>query len=433
MLTTRPAIRQWALGAGAAIGAVALFAGCSSTDGSEENGATDLPGTREGAAADSRNPEPEETAGPRPRIVATYDGGLLTLDANTLEVVDDASLDGFLRVNSAGDGRTVFVSTTGGFRAFDAGTWSIPHGDHSHSYIAPPHLTEAMYPGSEPGHVVSHSGKTTLFSDGDGRIQVLDTEKLRSGEQPEAEVLEVEEAHHGVAVALPGDTMLETVGTETERSGARVLDAHGHEIAATSACPGVHGETAAAGGHIALGCENGIVVWDGETFTKVDSPDGYGRIGTQSGTEDSAVVLGDYKTDRDNEHEHPTRISLTDTESKSMRIVDIGTSYSFRSLGRGPDGEALVLGTDGKLHVLDPRSGEETRAFDVVSPWTEPERWQEPRPTLLVIGSTAYVTDPGKSTIHAVDLASGNSRTAAAPLPRGLNELAAADGEASWE
>ena len=29
----------------------------------------------------------------------------------------------------------------------------------------------------------------------------------------------------------------------------------------------------------------------------------------------------------------------------TIRLVDIGTSYTFRSLARGPEGEALVLGT----------------------------------------------------------------------------------------
>ncbi len=43
------------------------------------------------------------------RIVLTYDGGLLTLDQD-LRVVADDSIDGFTRVNPAGDGRHVLVT-----------------------------------------------------------------------------------------------------------------------------------------------------------------------------------------------------------------------------------------------------------------------------------------------------------------------------------
>jgi hypothetical protein len=87
--------------------------------------------------------------------------------------------------------------------------------------------------------------------------------------------------------------------------------------------------------------------------------------------------------------------------------VDLGASYSFRSLGRGPAGEALVLGTDGALHVIDPATGQVTAAISVVGAWAEPDAWQDPRPTLFVQGSTAYVTEPATSRIHAVDLKSG--------------------------
>ena len=87
--------------------------------------------------------------------------------------------------------------------------------------------------------------------------------------------------------------------------------------------------------------------------------------------------------------------------------MDLGVSYSFRSLGRGPAGEALVLGTDGALHVIDPLDGRVTADIPVVGAWEEPEVWQDPRPALFVLGSKAYVTEPATSSIHAVDLKTG--------------------------
>ncbi len=139
----------------------------------------------------------------------------------------------------------------------------------------------------------------------------------------------------------------------------------------------------------------------------MQSPDAYGRIGNQAGSEASPVVLGDYKTDPDAELERPTRVALVDTRTAQLRLVDLPASYSFRSLGRGEDGEALVLGTDGALHVIDPETGTLERSVPVVAPWEEPLEWQQPRPTLHVLDGTAYVTEPATRQVHAVDVVTG--------------------------
>jgi hypothetical protein len=88
-------------------------------------------------------------------------------------------------------------------------------------------------------------------------------------------------------------------------------------------------------------------------------------------------------------------------------LVELGTSYTFRSLQRGPQGEALVLGTDGAIHVIDPITGTVTNKIAVIGEWSEPEDWQEARPALFVEDSTAYVSDPANKKLFAVDLAAG--------------------------
>ncbi|MER7474792.1 hypothetical protein [Micromonospora sp. NPDC000018] len=84
-----------------------------------------------------------------------------------------------------------------------------------------------------------------------------------------------------------------------------------------------------------------------------------------------------------------------------------GVSYSFRSLARGPKGEGLILGTDGKLHVVDPATGTFTSAWPVVAAWKEPMNWQEPRPALFVRGDAAYITEPATKKVHRLDLTTG--------------------------
>lgn len=114
-------------------------------------------------------------------------------------------------------------------------------------------------------------------------------------------------------------------------------------------------------------------------------------------------MLGDYKTDPDAELERPTRISLTNTDTAELTLVDLPSSYSFRSLERDDDGNALVLGTDGNLHIIDPVTATITASVPVTQPWEEPTEWQQPRPTVRYLDGMAYVTDPATKRIVAVD------------------------------
>lgn len=340
-------------------------------------------------------------------IVTTYDGGILVLDGKTLDVAEDIPLPGFNRLNPAGDAEHVMVSTSSGFRVLDA---------------VQAQLTDVQFPAPKPGHVVRNAGRTVLFSDGTGEVTSFDTAELAGG-KPETDQHTAAEPHHGVAVELSNGQMVLSIGNEEERTGIAVLDEHRHEIARNEDCPGVHGEAVAQGEAVVIGCENGVLVYRDGEITKVTSPTPYGRIGNQAGSEHSPVVLGDYKQDEDAELERPQQVSLIDTADSSLKLVDLGTSYTFRSLARGPGGEALVLGTDGQLHVIDPDEARVVRSVPVIGQWEEPLEWQQPRPALFVRGGTAYVTDPAEREIHAVDIASGE-KTDTGALPEAPNEIA---------
>ncbi|GAB2633102.1 zinc metallochaperone AztD [Prescottella soli] len=411
MIRIDPTPRRLTLAASVATCA-ALLAGCSGTgDGTET--AT--------AGAQTTTSKPFQARAATPRLALTYDGGILVLDAETLSVVGESEIDGFNRLNPAGDERHVIVSTEGGFRVLDTGTWSEAHDDHAHHYTTAPALTDVTFDADKPGHVVRHAGRTVLFDDGTGRVESFDPAALEDG-RPETSSFTTPHAHHGVAVELADGRLITTVGDEKTRTGIVVYDAARTEIARSEQCPGVHGEAVAADEAVVFGCQDGLLIYRDGAITKVTSPDPYGRIGNQAGSEDSAVVLGDYKSDPNAELERPQRVSLTDTATGELRLVDLGTSYTFRSLGRGPFGEALVLGTDGALHVIDPATGAVARRVPVIAPWTEPEKWQSPRPALFVQGFTAYVTDPATNRIHAVDVEKGEV-TATAELPHTPDEI----------
>lgn len=337
-----------------------------------------------------------------PRLVTTYDGGIKVLDGESFEVLGDFPMDGFNRVNAAGDGRHVIISTSEGFKVLDTGVWS----DGDTHYAQDPAMTDIAFPTSKPGHVVRHDGKTILFSDGTGEVTIFESDDLAGG-QPKTETHKAEEAHHGVAVELANGELVLTLGNDTERPGIVVFDKDGKEVTRNEDCPGVHGEATAADEAVVIGCETGVLIYSDGGITKLESPTEYGRIGNQAGSEESAVTLGDYKQDKDAELERPEQISLINTKTKQLTLVDLGTSYSFRSLARGSHGEALVLGTDGALHVIDPDKATVTQSIPVVAPWEEPLKWQEARPTIFVQGHTAFITDPSTNAIHAVDIESG--------------------------
>jgi DNA-binding beta-propeller fold protein YncE len=372
-----------------------------------------------------------EASGPQPRLALTYDGGIMVVDATSLEVVADLPIEGFNRVNPAGDGRHVYVSTTGGWAVLDLGTYTQPHGDHTHSYTSEPQLTDVLVDADTPGHVVNHDGKTALFDDGTGNVTVLDTaaltEQVEAGSLDPLSTYTTDEAHHGVAVPLADDTMFVTVGDEESRSGAMVIDAYGNVIASSDECPGIHGETTVGSDLVLAGCEDGALLSHGDHFHKITSPDDFGRIGNAFTATDSNVVLGDYKTDPDGGN-GLTQISLIDTVDEEIQLVDTGSTYTWRGLARGEDGEALVLGTDGVLRVFDADSGELIREIEVTDEWEVPEEWQTAHPAITQHRGYVYVTNPDTSEVSVVDYTSGEV-TQTATLPHASNELALVSGD----
>ncbi|MDF2555953.1 MAG: hypothetical protein K0R60_1848 [Microbacterium sp.] len=335
------------------------------------------------------------------------------LGGDELEVIGDFDSEDFIRLNAAGDGRHVMVTTSEGFQLLD---------------VQQPELTDLVVPAAAAGHVVVHGGKTVLYDDATSDTTIFDTAALGSlsGELPDAEVIPGVEAHHGVSVELEDGTLLTTVGGEAGRTGIRVLDANRAEIASNADCPGVHGEGTAEGERVVFGCENGAIIYDGGEITKVTSPDSYGRIGNAFVAEDSPLVVMDYKDDPDAEGYLLRNIALVDTEAKSLTKVALpaGVEYTFRGIARGPSAEAVLIGTDGSLHWIDPATGGVTKSLPVVDPWEGPAEWQAPHPAVKVAGDIAYITDPADSELIAVDLTTGEI-VQTVTLPHVPNEIAA--------
>jgi hypothetical protein len=341
------------------------------------------------------------------RVALSYPGGIVVLDGETLEVVGDVDSEEFTRLNSAGDGRHVMVTTSAGFQVLDAGTAQDE-----------PVLTDLVFPAEKAGHVVVHGGKTVLYADGTSDTTVFDTDALLAStdELPETETIPGVEAHHGVSIVLEDGSFVTTVGNADGRTGIVVKDRSGATVAESADCPGVHGEGTAQDEVVVFGCENGALIFDDGEITKLDAPDQpYGRTGNLFVSETSPLVIGDYKDDRDAEGYLLNRIALIDTAAKTQTVVDMpeGAEYTFRDLARGPGDLGYILASDGSIHVFDPEAGAFTDAFPVIDAWEGPAEWQDAHPAIKVSGDIAYVTEPAKNMVHAVDLTTGEVLTSA--------------------
>ncbi|WP_317229637.1 zinc metallochaperone AztD [Clavibacter sp. MX14-G9D] len=389
-----------------ALGLAATLAACS----------TPAP---EGSASSEAPAGSGEAAGSR--VAVSYEGGILVLDGDTLETVADLDSEEFTRLNPAGDGRHVMVTMSEGFQVLDTAAGSADEAE----------LTDTVFEADTPGHVVRHAGRTILYADGTSDTTVFDTAALAAADGlPETETIEGVEAHHGVSIVLEDGTFLTTVGNADGRDGVEARDESGAVIARTDQCPGVHGEGTASGEAVVFGCEDGAILYADGAFTKLPAPDQpYGRMGNAYVSETSPVVVGDYKDDPDLEGYLLDAVTLIDTDTRTLRVVDLpeGVGYTFRDVARGPDDMAYIIGSDGAIHVLDPETGELTDAFPVIDAWESPVEWQDPHPAIVVADGVGYVTEPATQEIHAVDLTTGEV-LASSTLEVTPNEMAVAAG-----
>ncbi len=393
---SRPLTRTPAL-TGFAVLATALLAACGGADASSETETA----TR---SEETRSAEPTQTDHAEPRAVVAYPDHVAVMDAEQLTDIASFDVKNTPYLAPAADGRHVFAlqHTEKLVRVVDAGSWTESHGDHGHSYVVEPSRPDLELKGTSY-HAVSDDERTVVWDDDAGNFDVVEKSDLEDG-TAQPKTIDLKDAHHGVAVPLHGGGYLASFSADKEAAGVEVLDADGKEVDKYDGCPHLHGEAHLGESGYAFGCADGIMVVDDTGARKIASPVPGAGTGHLIGDGSSPVLAGTLSSEADD----PTlanKIALYDTAAGSAKVVDLGVAFSRLA---SAEGNAVVIGTDGNLHVVNLASGE-IKVVPAIAAWTAPEDFLEPRPQIALAGDQVWVTDPMAKKIVVVDLTSGET------------------------
>jgi len=291
---------------------------------------------------------------PQLRLVAlSADGALTAFDPATEESVVLA--DGVEATRLVTDGRYVAASADdGSVTLVDGGAWTVPHGDHSHYYLADPRVVAE--PGDLDGgagageaRVASSASLTAVSFDGSGRGVVLDGEALADGERDELGRVD-DLGAEGVLVPL-GGAVVASVATGDAGEGVadavQVVTPQGDPVdGARASCPGLRGASATRVG-VVVGCSDGaLLVTEGEADA---GPGGSSGEGEGAGNASSGSDTADASDASDGA---PAVTIERIPYPEGTAPADVATSFEQRP---GRPALAAVAGTRGAW-LLDARA-----------------------------------------------------------------------------
>jgi hypothetical protein len=132
------------------------------------------------------------------------------------------------------------------------------HGDHQHWITAKPELSAPISSGQKPSHANPGSGKLAIFYDGEGLARIYNPTAPN-----ETTAIKANAAHHGLAVPLPRQRFLVTVGAPEGSlpEATQLVDASNTLLQRSPPCVKQHGDASFGAWHV-FGCANGLLVWD---------------------------------------------------------------------------------------------------------------------------------------------------------------------------
>jgi hypothetical protein len=166
-----------------------------------------------------------------------------------------------------------------------------------------PALMPATASGERPVHFNMDAARVAVFWDGTGAATLHDAAAAATGDLAPIMTIETGAPHHGVAVPV-GDFTIATVAPEGEGlpDVLAVLGPDGAELSRVD-CLNLHGE-GKAGGFIAVGCEDGVAIFDtsvtppaGRFVSYPDEVPAEGMIRQLLGPRDTMALVGNWGAD----------------------------------------------------------------------------------------------------------------------------------------
>ena len=340
-------------------------------------------------------------------IVNDYESGMVQIiDLRTNEVIADFELSAAAALYPSASGRYAFaVQTNGGVtNVIDSGVSAVPHDDHFHTEYGSPALLGVEIDGTRPVHYTPHHDQIAIFHDGDGAATIFTEEGLFTGE---TFTVTTARPHHGVAVPMGDIVLISSPNMEDMNAplpvGIDVMTLEGEIVQSFPECPGLHGEAAYSDTGVAFGCADGVLLVerDGETFVSrkvanpTDNPDL--RTGTLYAVEGGAYLIGNYGQNT---------VVRVDPVAGTSEIVIEAPVRVWRFSFHGEDPSKLVaLTIDGNLHVIEIATGAVEGTVQVVDPFLAPASGRAAaRPTFVVSGHMAYISEPLPGDVRGVNL-----------------------------
>lgn len=303
----------------------------------------------------------------------------------------------------ADNGRYVFVRDTANkdsYTLLDSGLYIEDHGDHMHPYEENP-VVAKEFAAAKPAHMISHAGRTAIFNDESGKVDVYDNSTLSTNALKPSFVYEGI-AHHGAAVPLStGELAVTYVATEGDSLpiGVKIVDVVGNETATiTNSCESLHGTAYGGEGEketVAFGCMGKVIVYNvaAKKATEVAMPDTSARVSTVKYGKESDYLLTNYSI----EGQTQTKVGVVHAQSGEVKLVELPAAYKSATLV-APGNVAYVLAEDGNVYKINLATAKIDATITALNPFS----LDEESPSLFIVSDKVYVVMPSFQKIYQV-------------------------------
>lgn len=348
-----------------------------------------------------------EVAGPRPRLVLAdaNSGRIDIVDLTTEETLDTFDLGHRTTLTTVNERYVYAVSDSGDtVHVLDPGSWTIDHGDHTHSYTKRP-AELGRLDGSGPTQVITGDRKVATFFDGIAAADVTTFDTLSDGSSEPELSITTDAPHHGVVVPIDDHFLVSHAAddpAESRPSTFELRDGSGTYVKTFgTACPRMRGE-AVFDTYVIAACDDGLFVArvDGVEWTseKVPYPEGITpRTRPNEFRRQGPVVVGVAGPVTAND-------GVLAFDSVTRQWTHITTPAPVLDTNLSGDGTMVfTVLADGTFRIYDTVTGAETASVRVLLEPPGSTDMAQPTPRIVVSGKRAYVTDPAGARVQEID------------------------------